>query len=76
MLKDLTRDAYLAVGGSGYGRVDIRTNIRDFNDPNFKAFVLEVNAQPGFSFNVMTTSMGAILTLEKVPPTEFINTIL
>jgi D-alanine-D-alanine ligase-like ATP-grasp enzyme len=44
MLKDLTRDAYLAVGGSGYGRVDIRTNIRDFNDPNFKAFVLEVNA--------------------------------
>lgn len=44
MLIDLTRDAYLAVGGTGYGRVDIRTNLRDLNDPNCKAFVLEVNA--------------------------------
>jgi len=44
MLKDLALSAYLAIGGSGYGRVDIRTNLNNLNDPNCKAYVLEVNS--------------------------------
>lgn len=73
---DLSRDSYLACFGTGYGRVDIRSNLKDVKDPNFKLYVLEVNAQPGFSFDPMTTTMGAILTLQKVPASEFINTVL
>ena len=43
-LVNLCRDAYLACGGTGYGRVDIRSNLTDVNDPNFKVYALEVNA--------------------------------
>ena len=64
MLKDLTRDAYLAIGGVSYARVDIRTNTRDLNAADFKAFVLEVNGQCTISFDSETSSMGKILHLD------------
>jgi D-alanine-D-alanine ligase-like ATP-grasp enzyme len=34
-LSDLSKDAYLACFGTGYGRVDIRSNVCDLSDPNF-----------------------------------------
>jgi hypothetical protein len=43
-LIDLSRESYLACFGTGYGRVDIRSNLKDVRDPNFKLYVLEVNA--------------------------------
>ena len=64
MLKNLTRDAYLAIGGISYARVDIRTNTRDLNSPDFKAFVLEVNGQFTISFEPETSTMGKILYLD------------
>ena len=75
-LIDLCRDSYLACFGTGYGRVDIRSNLKDVTDPNFKVYALEVNAQCGLSFDPMTTQMGAILKLENVSPSNFINTVL
>ena len=55
-LQQLSLDAYLAVGGCGYGRLDIRM------DKNTgKLYVLEVNAQCGLSEDEDYTSIGAIL---------------
>jgi D-alanine-D-alanine ligase len=55
-LEKLSLDAYLAVGGTGYGRLDIRM------DKNTgKLYVLEVNAQCGLSEDEDHTSIGAIL---------------
>jgi D-alanine-D-alanine ligase len=52
----LSLDAYLAVGGMGYGRLDIRM------DKNTgKLYMLEVNAQCGLSEDEDYTSIGAIL---------------
>jgi D-alanine-D-alanine ligase-like ATP-grasp enzyme len=76
MLIDLSTSAYLACYGTGYGRVDIRSNINDIHDPGFKLFVLEVNAQPGFSFDAENTSMGKILLLGNIQPKEFMETVL
>ncbi|KAJ2996840.1 Translation initiation factor eIF-2B subunit beta [Globomyces sp. JEL0801] len=42
-LRDIAGRAYLACGGSGYGRVDIRTK----NASELNAYVLEVNANCG-----------------------------
>ncbi len=51
-------DAYKAVRGKGYGRIDIRM------DKNTgKMYVLEVNAQCGLSEDENFTSIGAILRL-------------
>jgi D-alanine-D-alanine ligase len=51
-------DAYKAVRGKGYGRIDIRM------DKNTgKMYVLEVNAQCGLSDDENFTSIGAILRL-------------
>jgi D-alanine-D-alanine ligase len=55
-LKQLTLDAYCAVGGQGYGRLDIRMDTE-----SGKLFVLEVNAQCGLSEDEDYTSIGAIL---------------
>lgn len=55
-LEKLSLDAYIAVGGTGYGRLDIRM------DKNTgKLYMLEVNAQCGLSEDEDYTSIGAIL---------------
>jgi D-alanine-D-alanine ligase len=55
-LEKLSLDAYVAVGGMGYGRLDIRM---DRNTGNL--YMLEVNAQCGLSEDEDYTSIGAIL---------------
>ena len=49
-------DAYAAVGGCGYGRVDLR-----MDSATGELYVLEVNAQCGLSEDENYTSIGAIL---------------
>ena len=51
-------DAYVATGGKGYGRVDLR-----LDTATGKLYVLEVNAQCGISEDEDFTSIGAILRL-------------
>lgn len=55
-IETLGWEAYKAVGGVGYGRVDLR-----MNKETGKLFVLEVNAQCGLSDDDNYTSVGAIL---------------
>ena len=55
---DVSWEAYCAVGGRGYGRVDLR-----MNSSTGELFVLEVNAQCGLSEDENYTSIGAILRL-------------
>lgn len=55
-IKQVSWDAYQAVGGVGYGRVDLREDIE-----TGELFVLEVNAQCGLSEDENFTSIGAIL---------------
>lgn len=55
-LERLSLDAYLAVGGMGYGRLDIRMDRQ-----TGKLYMLEVNAQCGLSEDENYTSIGAIL---------------
>ncbi len=57
-LERISLDAYAAVGGTGYTRVDIRMDSRNGN-----LYVLEVNAQCGLSEDENFTSIGAILRL-------------
>ncbi|KAI8925805.1 hypothetical protein BC831DRAFT_498171 [Entophlyctis helioformis] len=66
-LADLARRAYIACGGNGYGRVDIRTRSLDKPD----AMVLEVNANCGLSFGPSSSSLAEILILSKVVPADF-----
>jgi D-alanine-D-alanine ligase len=55
-LEKLSLDAYKAVGGMGYGRLDFR-----MDKTTGKLYVLEVNAQCGLSEDEDHTSIGAIL---------------
>ncbi len=55
-LEKLSLDAYLAVGGMGYGRLDIR-----MDKSTGKLYMLEVNAQCGLSEDEDHTSIGAVL---------------
>lgn len=55
-LQKLSMDAYMAVGGMGYGRLDIR-----MDQKTGKLYMLEVNAQCGLSEDEDYTSIGAIL---------------
>jgi D-alanine-D-alanine ligase len=55
-LEKLSLDAYIAVGGMGYGRLDIR-----MDKATGKLYMLEVNAQCGLSEDEDHTSIGAIL---------------
>lgn len=57
-IMDLSWKAYCAVGGTGYGRVDIR-----MDKTTGKLYVLEVNAQCGLSEDENYTSIGAIVRL-------------
>ncbi|TPX35570.1 D-alanine---D-alanine ligase [Synchytrium microbalum] len=71
-LQDIARRAYIATGGDGYGRVDMRSV--DMDDPS--AYVLEVNSNCGLSFKQGTSSLGDILHLSKVSPEEFVQDLL
>jgi D-alanine-D-alanine ligase len=55
-LEDITLKAYQAVGGMGYGRLDIR-----MDKNSGELYMLEVNAQCGLSEDENYTSIGAIL---------------
>jgi D-alanine-D-alanine ligase len=55
-IERLSLEAYKAVGGTGYGRLDIR-----MDKTTGKLYMLEVNAQCGLSEDEDYTSIGAIL---------------
>ncbi len=56
VIKKISIDAYKAVAGMGYGRIDIRQDM-----VTKKMYILEVNAQSGISEDEDYTSIGAIL---------------
>lgn len=58
----LSKEAYKAVDGTGYARIDFRQDAA-----TGKLFVLEVNAQCGLSEDENHTSIGAILRFAKEP---------
>ena len=66
----LSRAAYDAVGGCGYGRVDLR-----MSDAG-ELFVLEVNAQCGLSEDENQTSIGAILRFGERPFSTLVREIV
>ena len=57
-INKLSWDSYVAVGGKGYGRIDLR-----MDKETGKLYILEVNAQCGISEDEDYTSIGAILRL-------------
>jgi D-alanine-D-alanine ligase len=67
----LGTEAYCAVHGTGYGRVDIRM---DKNTGNM--YVLEVNAQCGLSEDENYTSIGAMVRLGKENFADMIEAVL
>ncbi|CAO3571207.1 unnamed protein product [Mortierella alpina] len=71
-LKQVAKDAYLALDGSGYGRVDIRTVEMDVCEP----VVLEVNANCGLSFEKDSSSMANILLMSNVAPPGFVRDLI
>ncbi|MCU0420910.1 MAG: hypothetical protein MUC38_14765 [Cyclobacteriaceae bacterium] len=70
-LAHLSRHAFLAVKGMGYGRLDIRM---DTDTGRF--YVLEINAQCGLSEDENYTSIGAILRLDEKTFTYLIVEIM
>jgi len=64
-------DAYFAVKGTGYTRVDIR-----MDKATKKLYVLEVNAQCGISEDENFTSIGAILRFANISFTELVVQII
>lgn len=70
-LKRISLLAFKAVGGMGYGRLDIR-----MDKHTGKLFVLEINAQCGLSEDENYTSIGAILRFAKKSFTYLILEIL
>jgi len=70
-LKQITLDAYCAVGGQGYGRLDIRMDSQTGN-----LYMLEVNAQCGLSEDEDYTSIGAILRLSGCTFTALVAEII
>lgn len=75
---DLAKRAYCAVGGNGYGRVDIR-----MDNESQELFVLEVNANCGISsqpispvFEDGQTSVGSILHLANIPFAQLMSEII
>ena len=69
-LADLAVRAFEAVGGQGYGRVDMR-----LEDASDELFVLEVNANCGISGD-KETSVGEILLQSEIPATTLVSEIL
>jgi D-alanine-D-alanine ligase len=70
-IKKISIDAYKAVAGMGYGRIDIR-----MNEASKKLYVLEVNAQSGISEDEDYTSIGAILKYSNKTFTQLIIEII
>lgn len=70
-LREVSWAAYAAVGGRGYGRVDLRQDAA-----TGEILVLEVNAQCGISEDANYTSIGAILRFAKVPFSHAVREIL
>ena len=67
----LSKEAYRAVGGVGYARIDLR---RD--DVTGQLYVLEVNAQCGLSEDEDYTSIGAILRYANEPYHQMLQLII
>ncbi len=78
-LCDLAKRAYLAVGGTGYGRVDIR-----MDDTTEEMFVLEVNPCPAVTSRSLTmgvdepntSRVGTILHLADIPFRHLMSEII
>jgi len=70
-LQQITRDAYRAVNGVGYARLDIR-----MDEDTKKLYVLEVNAQCGLSEDEDHTSIGAILRFSGKSFTQLVMEII
>lgn len=70
-IQALSWAAYAAVGGQGYGRVDLR-----LDDATGALHVLEVNAQCGLSEDEDYTSIGAILRLAGCPFADLVREIV
>ncbi|KAJ3340611.1 hypothetical protein HDU93_006726, partial [Gonapodya sp. JEL0774] len=71
----IAKEAYAACGGSGYGRVDLRTTSRQEKD-GWEVLVLEVNANPSLAFDPLMSTSGAILHLATEPAAEFLHRIV
>lgn len=67
----LSWEAYVSVGGKGYGRLDLR-----MDKTTGKLYVLEVNAQCGLSEDEDYTSIGAILRLSGKTFSQMVAEIL
>ena len=70
-IKQLSIDAYCAVFGTGYGRIDIR-----MDKATGKMYVLEVNAQCGLSEDENYTSIGAMVRLGKERFSDMLGAII
>jgi D-alanine-D-alanine ligase len=70
-LEKISLDAYISVGGTGYGRLDIRMDAN-----TGKLYMLEVNAQCGLSEDEDYTSIGAILRYANKSFTQLIKEII
>ncbi|MEP6589941.1 MAG: hypothetical protein ABJC19_02055 [Gemmatimonadota bacterium] len=70
-IEALSWRAYAAVGGSGYGRVDLRLDAESGS-----LQVLEVNSQCGLSEDEDYTSIGAILRFAGRPFSEVIEAVV
>lgn len=70
-LQQLSLEAYFALGGRGYTRIDIRQDI-----DTGQLYVLEANAQCGLSEDEDYTSIGAIIKASNVTYSKVIEAIL
>lgn len=70
-LEKISLDAYMAVKGMGYGRLDIR-----MDKDTGKLYMLEVNAQCGLSEDEDYTSIGAILRYAGKTFTDLVKKII
>ena len=70
-VREISWAAYEAVGGRGYGRVDLRKDA-----VTGEIHVLEVNAQCGISEDEQHTSIGAILRFARTPFSEAVREII
>ena len=64
-------DAFCAVEGTGYGRIDIR-----MDKETGELFILEVNAQCGLSEDENYTSIGAMVRLGNYSFSHMVGAIL
>ena len=70
-IKQLSIDAYCAVNGTGYGRIDIRQD-----KSTGRMYVLEVNAQCGLSEDENYTSIGAMVRLGRDKFSDMLGAII